>query len=172
MPYWRSDIIPGSPLRSGVARLTSLSGLIDTGSNLAGIGGGLYNYYTAYRYFKRGQAFEGCADLLGGTAGIAEGMLAFRGGSPSLPILGGINALTDAAKDTYWGFKFNDREKLALGATKAGAGALLMAGGLNAQPALTVIGAVLYTSSVAFDNRQEIADIAKKVWNYFDPKDS
>jgi hypothetical protein len=171
LPYWRGDIIPGSPLRSGIARLTSIHGVIDTGTNLAGIGGGLYNYYTAYRYFQRGQTFEGCADMVGGTAAIAEGFLAFHGGSPSLPILGGINALTDAAKDTYWGWKFDNREKLTLGFTKASAGGMLIAGGLTTSPALTITGAILYSGAVIYDNRKEIAELPGKVCSYFKPKE-
>jgi len=54
MPYLRGDLVPGGRLRTGMARLTTLPGAFDTGSNLVGIGVGCYNYYTAYCYFKNG----------------------------------------------------------------------------------------------------------------------
>lgn len=170
LPYWRGDLVPGGRLPSGLARLTSISGLIDTGSNVIGIGGGLYNYYTASRYFRRGQYFEAGCDFVGGTASILEGSLAFRGGHPSLPVLGGITALTDAAKDTYWGLRFSNREKLTLGAIKASGGACLIGGGLSVSPALTIAGAALYTGAVVFDNRKEIAALPDKVSQWWSGK--
>ena len=166
LPYWKGDLVPGGPLRSGMARLTSLSGLLDTGANVIGIGSGLYYYYTAARYYKRGQYFEGTADLLGGTASIAEGLLAFRGGHPSLPVLGGIVALTDASKDAYWGVRFSNPEKLTIGLVKASGGGCLIAAGLTVNPALTIAGAVLYSSAIVYDNRKEIAALPGKIWDW------
>jgi len=103
LPYFRHEIVAGSPLKVGLARLTTLPGLMHTGTNLLGLAGSAYGFATARQYWHNGQKFEAVSDALGASLGLAESLLAFQGGSPAIPVLAGLGALSDAAKDTYWG---------------------------------------------------------------------
>ena len=75
-------------------------------------------------------------------------------------------ALTDASKDAYWGVRFSNPEKLTIGLVKACGGGCLIAAGLTVNPALTIAGAVLYSSAIVYDNRKEIAALPGKIWDW------
>lgn len=165
LPYFRHEIVAGSPLKVGLARLTTLPGLMHTGTNLLGLAGSAYGMSTARQYWRNGQTFEAIADSLGASLGLAESLLAFRGGSPAIPILAGLGALSDAAKDTYWGVRYGLTEKLAIGFSKAVGAACLVAAGMTVNPGLTVAGSLLYTGAIVYDNRQEIETIPDWISN-------
>lgn len=165
LPYFRHEMVTGPPLKAGLARLTTLPGLMHTGTNLLGLAGSAYGFATARQYWRNGQRFEALADTLGASFGLAESLLAFRGGSPAIPILAGLGALSDAAKDTYWGSRYGLQEKLGTGFFKGAGGALLIAAGMTVSPALTVAGSLLYTGAIVYDNRREIAAIPGWIGN-------
>lgn len=41
-----------------------------------------------------------------------------------------------------------------------------IAAGPTVNPALTIAGAVLYSSAIVYDNRKEIAALPGKIWNW------
>jgi len=77
-----------------------------------------------------------------------------------------ISAFSDAAKDTYWGLKYDNKEKLSIGLAKATGGGFLLAGGLSVSPALTAVGAAFLTGAVVFDNRKELAALPGRVCSW------
>lgn len=168
LPYSKADMVLGlkPSFVKSAARLTSISGLVDTSLGVAGIVGGVWGIKSGLEYLRQGKNVEAAAEFVGGVAGLAESGLSFMGGGPHIPILGSLGALSDGYKDVYVGLKQGLPERNKIGAAKMLAGTLMLGGGISANPWLTGLGALMYTGTVTYDNRSEIKDITHNVGHW------
>ncbi len=155
---------------SDLGRLGTLGGLFALGSNLTGVVGGAYNTYTGIRHLERKEYVEAGADFIGAAAGMTQGVRGFMG-KADIRGLGGIAALSDAAKDAYLGFTQHSSEKFAISAAKAAAGGCFMAASFASNPALSAVGAVLYSGAVTYDNRKQVGEWYHKIHDWIVPKE-
>jgi hypothetical protein len=155
-------------IHSDWGRLGTLGGLFAFGSNATGVIGGAYSTYTGIRHLEREEYVEAGADFIGAAAGMTQGVRGFMG-KPDIRGIGGIAALSDAAKDAYLGVKNHSTEKYVISVAKAAAGGCFMAASLGSPSVLTVAGAVLYSGAVTYDNRKEVGEWYHKIHDWLLP---
>jgi hypothetical protein len=127
---------------------------------------------------KEGKTVDGSLDVTGGVAGMTSGAAitttAFSSVSTVAGIslgavaagAGGVVAVADGVKDIYHGIKEGDAEKGVVGGVKTAAGAAMIAGACTGNPILVAGGAITYVGAVVYENREAIADGAKKAYHY------
>jgi len=128
---------------------------------------------------REGKTALGAFDVAGGAAGVtggaaatvnAFGLASAPATAAALGTVAGVGfgavAVIDGAKTIYQGIKEKDTEKTVIGGVKTAAGGAMIAGVCTANPVLIVGGAVTYAGAVIYENREAIAEGAKKAYNY------
>ncbi len=128
---------------------------------------------------KEGKTVLGTLDVAGGAAGVtggaaatvnAFGLATAPATAAALGTVAGVGfgavAVIDGAKTIYEGIKEKDTEKTVIGGVKTAAGGAMIAGVCTGNPVLVVGGAVTYAGAVIYENREAIADGAKKAYHY------
>lgn len=128
---------------------------------------------------RHGETVLGSFDVAGGAAGVtggaaatvnAFGLATAPATAAALGTVAGVGfgavAVIDGAKTIYQGIKEKDTEKTVVGGVKTAAGGAMIAGVCTANPVLIVGGAATYAGAVIYENREAIADGARKACNY------
>jgi hypothetical protein len=127
---------------------------------------------------REGKTVDGSLDVTAGLAGVTSGAAttatAFTSATTVAGVglgalaagAGGVVAVADGVKDIYHGIKDGDTEKGVVGGIKTAAGAAMIAGACTGNPILVAGGAVTYVGAVVYENREAIADGAKKAYHY------
>lgn len=126
---------------------------------------------------REGKTVEGALDVGGGIAATTSGVAATTAAYSSTTAVAGIGlgaiaaggagvaAMADGIKGVYEGIKEKDTEKGVVGGVKTAAGAAMLAGACTGNPILVAGGAVTYVGAVVYENREAIANTAKKAYN-------
>ncbi len=155
------------PPQPEISTRAALGNNVGRGLGVLGIAGAAMQTRQGIETLRDGDStVEGVANTGAGTLGLVSGGALLTGRVALGTATGGAVAVIDGGRDIYLGVRDADIEKTAVGATKAGAGTAMMVGVATANPLLIAGGAVVYTGSLVYENKDAIASFAKRSWNW------
>lgn len=136
------------------------------GMGALGVVGGGFQAANGVQELRDGKLVEGGANVTAGAGSMVSGAALMTGRVALGTTTGGAVAVVDGAKDIYVGIRDGNVEKAATGGVKTAAGGAMIAGVATANPVLIAGGAIAYGGAVVYENRQAIADGARRAWGW------
>jgi len=154
------------PPPADLSKTAKTGGKIAKGLGALGVVGGGFQVADGVNQLQKGKIVEGGADVTAGAGSMVAGGAMMAGRVALGTTTGGAVAVVDGAKDIYVGVRDGNIEKAATGGVKTAAGGAMIAGVATANPILIAGGAIAYGGAVVYENREAIANGARKAWGW------